>query len=151
MTATNHALSGALIGLVVTQPILAIPLAFASHFLLDAVPHFGLDEFGGHLKNPKKFHRILYIDALLLSAVFLILIAAGAPLLVLICAVVAGSPDLIWAYRYVFKEKFGKIPETKKNRFNKFHSDIQKSQTTKGLLVEVPLAFILSLAILNLL
>ena len=58
MTATNHALSGALIGLAVMQPILALPLAFVSHFMLDAVPHFGFDEHGGHLKNKKTFHKV---------------------------------------------------------------------------------------------
>lgn len=151
MTATNHALSGALIGLAITQPILAIPLAFVSHFVLDAIPHFGLDELGGHLKARRYFHKILLVDALLLSVVFLILLAAGAPLLVFVCAIAAGSPDLIWAYQYVYKGKFGKLPESKKNRFDKFHSDIQKSQTQKGLFVELPLAVTLSIIILNML
>ncbi len=41
MTGFNHAVTGALIAGAVGNPFLAIPLAFASHFVLDAIPHFG--------------------------------------------------------------------------------------------------------------
>lgn len=146
MTATNHALSGALIGLVVMQPLIALPLALASHFVLDAIPHFGFDEFGGHLKAKKTFHRVLYIDALLLALLIVFLLASSAPWLVFACLFLAGSPDIIWAYRYVVKEKFGKVPPSPKNALNRFHSHIQKSQTFKGLYVEVPFAVILFIA-----
>ncbi len=149
MTATNHALSGALIGLVVTQPLLALPLALASHFVLDAIPHFGFDEFGGHLKAKKAFHRVLYIDALLLTLLIVFLLANGASWLVFAGLFLAGSPDLIWAYRYVVKEKLGKVPPAPKNAFDRFHSHIQKSQTLKGLYVEVPLAIILFITVVN--
>lgn len=142
MTATNHALSGALIGLVVTQPLIALPLAFVSHFVLDAIPHFGFDEHGGHLKVKKKFHKVLYIDALLLTLLILFLLVSGASWLVFACLFLAGSPDIIWAYRYVVKEKLGKAAPSPKNAFNRFHSHIQKSQTFKGLYVEVPFALI---------
>ena len=149
MTATNHALSGALIGLVITQPAVALPLAFVSHFVLDALPHIGLDEFGGHLKARKKFHKILYVDALFLTLVFVVLLVLNAPWLVFACAIVAGSPDLVWAYRYVYKEKFGTLHESRKNRLNKFHASIQKSQTIKGIYVELPLAIILTIIIFH--
>ena len=38
---TNHVLSGALIGAVVRRPVPAFAAGMASHFLLDAVPHWG--------------------------------------------------------------------------------------------------------------
>jgi len=38
---TSHVLAGAAIGAVVRRPALAVPLALASHFALDAVPHWG--------------------------------------------------------------------------------------------------------------
>jgi hypothetical protein len=38
---TNHVLSGALIGAVVRRPVPAFLLGVASHFALDAVPHWG--------------------------------------------------------------------------------------------------------------
>jgi hypothetical protein len=40
MTLTNHLLTGAAIAKLLPSPV-AIPIAFASHFVLDALPHFG--------------------------------------------------------------------------------------------------------------
>lgn len=40
MLSISHATTGALIAVKVTNPILAIPLILASHFLLDAIPHW---------------------------------------------------------------------------------------------------------------
>ena len=40
MTAPNHALTGALIGLTISNPALALPLAFLSHLVCDAIPHY---------------------------------------------------------------------------------------------------------------
>ena len=45
MLVTNHVLSGALIGGAVRRPVPAFVLGVASHFALDAVPHWG--KFGG--------------------------------------------------------------------------------------------------------
>ena len=41
MLVTNHVLSGALIGTAAPGPISAFAAGFASHFALDAVPHWG--------------------------------------------------------------------------------------------------------------
>ena len=41
MLVTNHVLSGALIGAAVRRPLPAAALGAASHFALDAVPHWG--------------------------------------------------------------------------------------------------------------
>src|SRR5688572_30050937 len=129
MTATNHALCGALIGLSISPPAIALPLALASHFFLDAVPHVGLDEFGGHTKAKKLFRRILAIDAILLTGIILALTITGAPWLAFACLLLAGAPDFIWAYRYIFQEKFGSKTPGKMNAFNRFHMRIQTSQT----------------------
>lgn len=40
MTATGHALVAALIVAKITNPYLALPLAFASHFACDVIPHW---------------------------------------------------------------------------------------------------------------
>ena len=42
MTATNHVATGVLIAVVVPDPWVALPLAFASHFVCDALPHFDM-------------------------------------------------------------------------------------------------------------
>lgn len=44
MLITNHVLSGALIGLLAPDVSNAFGRGFASHFVLDAVPHFGVDD-----------------------------------------------------------------------------------------------------------
>lgn len=41
MLVTNHVLSGALIGALVKRPVPAFVLGVASHFALDATPHWG--------------------------------------------------------------------------------------------------------------
>jgi hypothetical protein len=96
MRAINHALTGALIGLVLPEPLLAIPLSLASHFVLDALPHSGVEksESKPYLRS-KQFRYLLYADALacfLLVAVF----AIDRPLnwlLACICALAGAAPD----------------------------------------------------------
>jgi len=41
---TNHVLSGAVIGATAPDPLSAFVRGFASHFALDALPHFGVDD-----------------------------------------------------------------------------------------------------------
>ena len=41
MLLTNHVLSGALIGALARRPLPAFAAGVASHFVLDAVPHWG--------------------------------------------------------------------------------------------------------------
>jgi hypothetical protein len=38
MTATNQVLTGAVLGMVLANPWVALPAAFLSHFVLDSVP-----------------------------------------------------------------------------------------------------------------
>ncbi|HEX5797174.1 MAG TPA: hypothetical protein VFX86_02175 [Candidatus Saccharimonadales bacterium] len=145
MTATNHALSGALIGLGITQPAVALPLAFVSHFVLDAIPHFGIRFY----QSPKKrrfFHIYLVIDAFLLAVIMTALYFAGAGWLVFVCLFLAGCPDFVQAYKYLFMEDFRRKP-THLHWFTRFHKGIQRSETEKGILVEVPLAIIFATAI----
>ncbi|OGH11762.1 MAG: hypothetical protein A2857_03845 [Candidatus Levybacteria bacterium RIFCSPHIGHO2_01_FULL_36_15] len=40
MTATGHALVGALIAGKISNPLISVPLAFASHFVCDYIPHW---------------------------------------------------------------------------------------------------------------
>ncbi|MEO6513798.1 MAG: hypothetical protein ABIR37_03850 [Candidatus Saccharimonadales bacterium] len=95
MTATNHALTGAIIGLSVGNPFLAIVLAFASHFALDALPHYGPSkpDIGG-----KGFRNYLILDVGLCVLLVLVLALSGADhwILASICAFAATSPDAMW-------------------------------------------------------
>jgi hypothetical protein len=58
MLVTNHVLSGALIGAAVRRPVPAAALGVASHFVLDAVPHWG--KWGG----PNGLLRVAVPDGL---------------------------------------------------------------------------------------
>jgi hypothetical protein len=146
VTATNHGLAGAVIGLSITQPAIALPLALISHFVLDALPHFDMKYYNDPTKRK---HFIVYLagDAILLATVISYLYLAGASWLVFACLFLAGSPDFVWAYRYIFQEKLGKLKPRKRNWFNEFHASIQWSATPKGILVEAPLAIIMIIAI----
>lgn len=131
MTATNHAVTGAVIGLTVVNPWLAVPAAVASHLVCDAIPHYG----GSVSLNSKKFKVYLIIDASLCIALvgFLFLYAGPAWLLAAVCAFAATSPDLIWI------RKFRVTNEGKSFRpslVEKFLGKIQWFERPSGALVE---------------
>ena len=67
MTATAHALIGASIAARVTNPLLGIPLAIASHFIADLIPHW--DEGTNHRKKS--------IERIRLEAAFDVLLGFG--------------------------------------------------------------------------
>lgn len=144
MTGTNHALTGAVIAGAIGNPILALPLAFASHFVLDSLPHFGED-----VHPLSKFtKKVWFIDFVLLSSLMLFLVVTQNWLL-FAGAFVAISPDFAWIYRFVFKESLGKIKPAPMNRFNSFHSGIQKYETKLGIITDVVwLGFMITIAYL---
>lgn len=70
MTATAHALAGAVIAAKITNPYLAYPLALGSHFLMDIIPHW--DTGTGH-ENKSRFK--FFAESLLdLSVGFLLVL-----------------------------------------------------------------------------
>jgi hypothetical protein len=73
MLVTNHVLSGAVIGIAARNPWFAFPLGFASHFALDAAPHWG--KFGDF----DKFLRVAKVDGLTGLAVMGLATAAAEP------------------------------------------------------------------------
>jgi len=136
MTGTNHAMTGGVIGLAVGGP-LAIPLAFASHFVLDWLPHYGMDTKDRLLRR-RFFMKSVAVDAVLLSGLLVAGIVSGLPWYVFVAALAAMAPDLSWIYRYVVEEKLGKLEPKPKNKFDQWHSNIQKWETViPGVWVEV--------------
>ena len=133
MRAINHALTGAVIGLSVGNPIVAVPIALLSHFICDAIPHFGMGE--ASIKT-KTFRNILVTDALLCVGLvsFLAIAQPAYWLLAAICAFVAVSPDLLWLPLY----KHAKQGKTYVRKgFYKFAADIQWFERPIGSVVEV--------------
>lgn len=145
MTGINHAMTGALIVSVVSAPIIGLPLAFASHFVLDSLPHYGKD-VGGISKLTK---TLWLIDLIAVPTLVLTLLFSGMQDRYLFIAgiVAAVSPDFVWVYRLFIKEKFGTIPPGPKNKFNQFHSNIQKYEFKNGVFIEVAVTLCLTLLI----
>lgn len=152
VTGTNHLLTGANIGLVITSPIIAVPLAFISHFVLDALPHFGSpwDQELGKRVRPKLFASVIRVDTLL-SFGIVVFMYTQQLWLPLACMFAALFPDFIWVYRFVFKEQFGKLPPSPKSKLSQFHKDIQRYERHWGLSIEIIFAVILSLVVWTLL
>ena len=133
MTATNHALTGALVGLAIVNPVVAVPLAFLSHYVLDMIPHYGRPE-PGYIKS-LFFRNLLVVDAALclLLVIILAIVQPQYWLLACICAFLATSPDIFWLNKYR-KSKQG-LP-WRPNWHSRFAAKIQWYEKPEGALVE---------------
>jgi hypothetical protein len=113
---TNHVLSGALIGALVRRPLTAFTVGVASHFVLDAVPHWG--KWDGR----RRFLRVAVADGLVGLAAMGTFAAVSPPgRRVAVLAGMAGAalpdidkPTMLW---------FGRSPWP--SAVNKFHGVIQ--------------------------
>jgi len=136
MRATTHAVTGAAIGLVVTEPLVAVPLALLSHYVCDIIPHYGADTSTQEELNSTRFRVLLLIDACLCALLVLIL-ALYRPqhwVLAAICAFVATSPDLISVDLYR-RARHGK--PLKPNAYQRIAKGIQLFEKPIGAVVEV--------------
>ncbi len=124
MTATNHVLTGAVVATYVHNPWIALPVALASHFALDMVPHF---RYPGKSANDPKFLLTLAIDAALAASILLSLLVLQPSdfILLVACGVAAASPDLMWLYYLVYKKGKG---EAKWPFIVRFHAKIQRER-----------------------
>ena len=73
MLLTNHVLSGALIGGLIRRPAAAFAVGVASHFVLDAVPHWG------NWRSNRAFLRVAVPDGLISLATMGALAAMSPP------------------------------------------------------------------------
>jgi hypothetical protein len=126
MLVTNHVLSGAVIGAAVRRPLPALAIGVASHFALDALPHWGKWE------SEQQFLRVAVADGLtglaamgVITRAVLRTPANGRTKLV--ASVVLGMagaalPDLDKPAHIIFKRKLW--PDA----VNRFHSRIQDEE-----------------------
>lgn len=140
MTATNHALTGAIIGLTISNPVVAIPLALLSHYVLDALPHYRPDVPEEQLYRSKGFALYLIAEASLCFLLVITLVATRPTdwLLASVCAFVAAAPDLfsIPIYRRIRSGK-----KKSMNAYMKFASGIQWFEKPTGVVVEAAWLF----------
>jgi hypothetical protein len=138
MTATNHAVTGAIIGTMVANPVLALTLAFLSHFVLDMIPHFGVGKESDNFIKSRKFAIYLVADAALCLVLVLGLAIAHLHMwwFIAICAFVATTPDFGSINRW-WQARHGRLKQWKPGPFIRFASKIQWFEHPIGALVEV--------------
>lgn len=141
-----HTVVGVVIALLVKQPLLVLPLAFLSHFVLDAVPHW--DPLIGDLKS-QKFSGVGKEGLLIIATDFLIAFDLGLffvwralegcsapdPALattIFFAAIFANLPDGLMTPFIFFGKRWGWL-----NAYVSFHSRIQtKLFLPWGLLIQ---------------
>ncbi len=139
MLVTNHVLSGAVIGAVSPDVRQAVSLGFLSHFVLDGLPHFGVDD--AHLM------RVAVPDGLLgLAAIGVIARATPRARLAPVLGGIAGAclPDLDKPAR----QFFGRSPFPA--WFDRVHARIQDEEVHR-FTVEVATAAVCGVALVALL
>jgi hypothetical protein len=136
VTATNHALTGATIGLLIGNPLIALPVSLMSHFICDSLPHF--DTQNPTMEKRPWFSKMLLTDALGCITIVGVL-AFNHPmhwLLAAICAFLATSPDLMWINKYLRVRR--KLPEQPlKYLIMRLHVAVQWFARPLGAVVEV--------------
>lgn len=151
MTATNHALTGAAIALLVKQPVLALPLAFLSHYVLDAVPHFGIPGSIAE-RNQSVLGRVVVGTDIVLFLTLMIALPLTAhpvinPLLLLLCMFAAYSPDAVYLVRFAKELQTGTYIVG--GPLSRFHRRIQWAERPWGIGVEVVYLTVVSLLVMN--
>ena len=142
MTATNHALTGAVVALSVKQPFLAVLLAFLSHFALDAVPHFGVPPGSFELRKYAKF-LVADFSTLFLSVILIAVIYADNFWVILLCMATAAAPDAFW---WKYRKNLEEDSKEGVDAINRFHWWIQWKEFPQGIFVELAwLVFLISL------
>jgi hypothetical protein len=118
-----------------------MPLAIASHFVCDALPHYDPELAATDVSqwvSSKKFLVLLYLDALLcIGFVLLLVVILQQPsswLLAALCAFLATSPDLLWLKQFV---QFTAHKKWQVTGFSKFMMDIQWFHRPSGAFVEI--------------
>ncbi|HSE29528.1 MAG TPA: hypothetical protein VLA77_03005 [Candidatus Saccharimonadales bacterium] len=143
MIGLNHALTGAAIGIAVREPLLVVPLAFASHFALDVIPHFGGHQI--YTWGNKHFTRIIIADGIACLSIISLIITLNPSLAlpVLLGVFFAMLPDALLVHYYTKKPL--------NNWFHNFHLNLQWYEKPQGIVVEALYLLLISPAILYLL
>jgi hypothetical protein len=102
MTATAHALVSAAIAASIPNPAISISLAFVSHFVMDAIPHW---DFGTNWRTRTKFKTgaVAIFDTILGFSLAYLLFSGKVEGATLLAAMIAGNlPDWMEAPYYIF-------------------------------------------------
>lgn len=131
MTGLSHMITGVVAAKFLPLP-LVLPVAFTSHFLVDAILYF--DEM---LEKRRKLVRTVWVINFVLLACFLVFLIVRREWVFLLSGVVAMSPDFAWVYRFAVQERFGKRPPRPVDKFNVWHAHIQQYKTRLDIVIKV--------------
>lgn len=94
MLVSPHAAAGIAIGILVSNPIIALPAAIASHFILDTVPHWQ-ETLAPYQPTRKTYLRIPIDIGLAVAMTILALFTQPSHAAIIVsCALAATMPDL---------------------------------------------------------
>lgn len=134
-------MTGAVIAAIVQQPLLVVPLAILSHFVLDTFPHFGVRENGDIRERDAHplFRTVLVADLVILFtalvAIPLLMDKTVAWWVVALGMLAAWIPDVVWVHRTVRAHKGHAHKEPM--LLTRFHQKIQWFERPPGLVTEI--------------
>jgi hypothetical protein len=128
MRLVNHTLTGVAIGLTASQPLVALAAGITSHFVLDAIPHWGTKHSDFNDPIGRKWALVDCTTSLGI-AMAAALIWPGALLTLVPATLGAVLPDLHYIPYYLMKKKFW-------GGIIKFHAFIQ-TERPWGLISEL--------------
>lgn len=139
MTGTNHTLAGAIIAVLIPAPLVPI-VAFVSHFILDAVPHFGNQPWmptSGAQPYSKIFKYWLLLDAVgcFAALFFAWWLFPDKWLIITIGTFFAAGPDFLWLLEPHAHSRFART-------FFSFAKKIQWAELPWGWVLEIAYAII---------
>lgn len=146
MTGTNHTLAGALIAVSIPAPLVPF-VAFVSHFVFDAFPHFGRFEPFGDTAGTgytKLFKQYLILDAVLcFSALFFAWwLFPDKRIIITVGTFFSAGPDFLWLLRPRTTSKFAE-------KFFRFAAWIQWGERPWGWILEIIYAVIFSVLLVH--
>ena len=161
MTLTTHAIvGGAIVSVMPAHPLLGVCVAFASHFLLDAIPHWDYPirsfSLNPEIAGPMKCDRALFADmvtigadALLGIALALILFVTQRSIILVLFGACAGIlPDAL-QFAYM---RFPREPLPSLQRFHQWiHTSHNLREPLLGILSQFAFVVVFVLIARNLL
>lgn len=134
-------LTGAVVAVGIQHPLLIAPIAVASHFLLDALPHFGVHRDDPIQRNRHPLFQYMLVIDIALSAALLALLpfvlkGVISGWVLLLGMTLAFLPDVIWTYRFVHELRY-KRKYQYETWFSKFHHKIQWGERPWGVFIEI--------------
>jgi len=156
LTLTTHAIVGAaIVHFMPSHPLAAVCLAFASHFLLDAFPHWDYPIWSTSLKpsiaSPMKYDRALFTDMLTIGTdaalgvvlAFILFTRQESLFLVFCGAFAAILPDFL-QFAYM---RFPREPLTSMQQFHRWIHTSQRMQPLFGIISQFAFVIVFMVAV----